>query len=163
MKKVFVLQWNPVISDTSEDYFAKIVEKGTSRFGWEIHDWKEAEIGDLVYMVKCRPAPDAGIVMQGHITGKPFLGPHWSGKRGLRTHYACMSPDYLINHDECPILSLEELEAAMPDFQWDGGHSGRLLPVKESIILERMWLEYLESHKEYFDGMRARSRKKIKQ
>lgn len=162
MKKVFVLQWNPVISDTSEDYFAKIVESGKTRIGWEIYDWKEAEIGDLVYMVKCRPAPDAGIVMQGHIIGKPFSGPHWSGQKGRRAHYVYMSADYLINHDECPILSLESLEAAMPDFQWDGGHSGRKLPVKESIILEGMWLEYLDSHKEYFDGMRARSKKQMK-
>ena len=162
MKKVFVLQWNPVISDTSEDSFAKFVENGSSVITWELYDWHNASPGDLVYMVKCRPAPDAGIVMQGHISGKPFSGPHWSGVRGKRAHYAYMYVDYVINHDECPILSLDALEQAMPDFQWDGGHSGRVLPVKESITLEHMWLEYLDSHKDYFDGMRARSRKKMK-
>lgn len=79
------------------------------------------------------------------------VGPRWSGN-GVRAHYVWIDVDYIINHDECPILSLDTLEQTMPDFQWDGGHSGRELPVKE----------YLNSHKEYFDGMRARSRKKMK-
>lgn len=161
MKKVFVLQWNPVISDTSEDDFAQMVASRSRQFGWELYDWKSAQVGDLVYMVKCRPAPDAGIVLQGRIKSRPIPGPHWSG-RGGRTHYVWVDVDYIINHDECPILSLDALEESMPDFRWDGGHSGRELPVKESIILEQMWLEYLDSHKEYFDGIRARSRKKIK-
>ena len=80
----------------------------------------------------------------------------------LLSHYAWIDVDYIINHDECPILSLYALEEAMPDFRWDGGHSGRELPMKDAIILEGMWLNYLESHKEFFDGLRARSRKKMK-
>ena len=161
MTKVFILQWNPVISDCSEDEFAQAVTERGHRFGWELHDWETAAVGDLVYMVKCRPAPDAGIVLQGRIASPPFAGPHWSGK-GKHTHYAWIDVDYIINHDECPILSLDALEEAMPDFRWDGGHSGRELPVKDAIILEGMWLNYLESHKEFFDGLRARSRKKMK-
>ena len=162
MTKVFILQWNPVISDCSEDEFAKIVSSRSKQFGWELYDWMNAQVGDIVYMVKCRPAPDAGIVLQGRIKCRPKPGPHWSGK-GKYTHYVWIDVDYIINHDECPIMSLDALEKAMPDFQWDGGHSGRELPVKESIILEKMWLDYLDSHKEYFDGFRARSRKKITQ
>ena len=64
MKKVFVLQWNPVISDVSDDEFAMIVEFGDLQVRWQFYDWKSARKGDIVYMVKCRPAPDAGIVMQ---------------------------------------------------------------------------------------------------
>ena len=81
--------------------------------------------------------------------------------RASTPHYVWIDVDYIINHDECPILSLDALEEAMPDFQWDGGHSGRELPVKESIILEKMWLDYLDTHKDYFDGLRARSKKKM--
>ena len=78
---------------------------------------------------------------------------------GKRTHYVWVDVDYIINHNECPILPLDVLEEVMPDFLWDGGHSGRELPMKESLILERMWTDYLDSHREYFDGKRVRSRK----
>lgn len=161
MKKVFILEWNPAISDISEEEFASYVPYSFLQFRWEMYDWKSAQAGDLVYMVKCRPAPDAGIVLQGRIIRRPVAGKHWSGN-GKPSHYVLFDVDYIINHKECPILPLEALEEAMPEFQWDGGHSGRELPVNESIILERMWTGYLESHRDIFDGKRARSRKIIK-
>ncbi len=34
MTKVFLLQWNPVISDVSEDEFAIGIYVGTTRIGW---------------------------------------------------------------------------------------------------------------------------------
>ena len=160
MTKVFILQWNPVISNCSEDDFAKTVTDGSQQFGWELCDWESVSKGDLVYMVKNRPAPDAGIVLQGRVKSCAFPGPHWSG-RGKSTHYVWIDVEYIINHDECPILSLDALEETMPGFQWDGGHSGRELPVKESFILEKMWFDYLDIHKDYFDGLRARSKKRM--
>ena len=45
----------------------------------------------------------------------------------------------------------------MPDFQWDGGHSGLILPDELCPILDKMWSEHINrlQDEDMFDFVRA--------
>lgn len=56
------------------------------------------------------------------------------------------------------ILSTETLEDAMPGFRWNGGHSGRVLPVEYEPKLHALWNEYLEMNDDFFSEKKAARR-----
>ncbi len=60
-----------------------------------------------------------------------------------------MSPTHMIhpNHPK-GLLTTQILEERMPDFQWNGGHSGRELPQDKAAILNEMWDEYISRFSE---------------
>lgn len=153
--KVFVLQWNPEISSyRMEDFNADLANFDGEWFNWSVWDWKEAHEGDMFYLIKCGGEGANGIVMQGHFVSDPYAGEDWSGK-GRLTYYMDMEPEYMIHPLSCPILTTEALDEAMPEFQWKGGHSGRVVPFDCALKLEEMWTAYLEAHKDIFDGENA--------
>ena len=161
MKKVFILEWNPAISAYSMNNFnANLAKIDAEWINWDVWDWKEAHEGDLFYLIKCGGKGANGIVMQGHFVSDPYPGAHWSGKMRL-TYYVDMEPEYMIHPLRCEILTTEVLNEAMPDFQWKGGHSGRILPFDYALKLEDMWTTYIESHKALFDGEKASSLENI--
>ncbi|MDE6355289.1 MAG: hypothetical protein K2L56_09620 [Prevotella sp.] len=56
-------------------------------------------------------------------------------------------------------LTTEELEHAIPNFNWQGGHSGRMLNEKDSQILEDLWTEFIERNLSVFEeGKYAKKR-----
>ena len=55
----------------------------------------------------------------------------------------------LIHPLKSRLLSTEALAEAMPDFKWNGGHSGRVLPPEYSAKLKQMWKEYLEMNNNF--------------
>lgn len=63
--------------------------------------------------------------MKGFFTSAPYRGEDWP--RGeCMVYYMDMRPTFMV----CPdhprgILSTKALEEAMPEFEWNGGHSGR--------------------------------------
>lgn len=38
-----------------------------------------------------------------------------------------------------PLLSLEKLQAAIPDFEWSKGHSGALLSEEIATQIDELW------------------------
>ena len=159
--KVFVLQWNPEISTfRMRDFNRGLANFYGEWFNWSVRDWKEAHDGDMFYLIKCGGDGQNGIVMQGHFVSEPYAGDDWSGK-GRLTYYMDMEAEYMIHPQRCSILTTEALDEVMPEFQWKGGHSGRVLPFEYSLKLEEMWTGYLEAHKDIFDGKRAASLEEI--
>ena len=152
---MFVLEWNPEISSyRMEDFTADLKNFDGEWFNWSVWDWKEAHEGDLFYLIKCGGEGPNGVVMQGHFVSEPYAGEDWSGK-GRLTYYIDMDVEYMI-HPLCnELLTTETLDEAMPDFQWKGGHSGRVVPFEYALKLEEMWTAYLETHKGIFDGENA--------
>ena len=153
--KVFVLEWNPEISSyRMEDFTADLKNLDGEWFNWSVWDWKEAHEGDMFYLIKCGGEGPNGIVMQGHFTSEPYADEDWSGK-GRLVYYMDMEPEYMIHPLHNEILTTEALDEAMPEFQWKGGHSGRVVPFEYALTMEAMWTNYLESHKGIFDGKNA--------
>lgn len=143
---VHILFWNPDISsmtrDRMTDEMSEIVNYG-GWFNWSFWEYEHVNVGDICYLVRCGDAQGPhGIVLRGEITSKPYQDEDWSG-RGRRTMYADWHPQEFIDSEYDAPLPPEMLEAEMPDFNWRGGHSGRVLPHEYEKTLEKLWYKYI--------------------
>ncbi len=118
----------------------------TPDFNWSIWDHDKVKKGDSFYLVKVGLYGQIGIVAKGTVTSDPYEGEDWSGK-GRQTFYVDFMPDYLINPDVLPILDAATLSAKIPDFEWNGGHSGLVLTQQQAEALDCLWEEYLAVNK----------------
>ena len=141
--KTIILMWNPAISSIDmhafKDFFAEPV--GTD-FNWSVWDWKEAHAGDRFFMVSVgeagRGGKGNGIVMSGHLTSEPYRGRDWSGE-AREVYYMDLQPDYLFDTEKVRTLTDEFLMESFPQFDWTGGHSGRVLDPETAALLEECW------------------------
>lgn len=127
--KKYLMRWNPSISSFTENDYENCVEnmvQGMFRLNWSIYEWEEARRGDIFYMLRVGDNK-AGIVFSGLIVSDPYVMDDWAGssKRRLYVDLVCMNA---VSPDEKPIVSLEMLKTAIPEFNWAKGHSGTLLP-----------------------------------
>jgi hypothetical protein len=58
----------------------------------------------------------------------------------------------MINPESAPMLTIEDLEAVVPDFMWRGGYSGRLLTNEQAKALETRFYMYLKEIEYKDDG-----------
>lgn len=147
-QNTFILFWNPAISDCEIGDFHDFIRNSTD-FNWSIWDYQQAKIGDRFYMVRCGEG-NTGIIMCGTFASNPFWGEDWSEQERNNMHYIKLSQEMYFSPEHCPILTTAELQAAIPDFDWTGGHSGRLLDPESAEKLEEMWEEFLEKNADIF-------------
>lgn len=127
--RAYLMRWNPSISSfTDEDYnecFENMVH-GMFRMNWSIYEWQEARRGDLFYML--RTGDDkAGIAFNGYFLSDPYTGDDWAGSTKRRC-YVDMICQNTVEPGEVPFVSMERLKEAIPEYDWEEGHSGVLLP-----------------------------------
>lgn len=151
----FILEWRPSISSYRiEDFENDLEYIEYGEFNWSVWDWQKAHSGDNFYMVKCSEGR-TGIVMKGFFTSEPYEADDWSGKN-RQVHYMDFRPTFMVHPDKCRMLTTAELESEMPGFQWNGGHSGRILPEELRPVIDGMWDRYLGSlPPEVFDSETA--------
>ena len=159
MPKTFILMWNPSISSYTmkrfeEDLSAIASGWGPDDFNWSVWDYENAREDDRFFMVKVGPGTN-GIVMSGTFSSNPYQDEDWSGK-GRKVFYMDMLVEEMIHPDRCPILTSEKLAAEIPDFAWDGGHSGQLLNEEQADKLNQLWNEYLDENADIFKPRAAR-------
>lgn len=149
-QNTYILMWNPDISSVSlEEHNATIPEIYTEYFNWSVWEHQRAGIGDHFYLVRCGKG-NTGIVMSGVFDSKPYQAEDWSG-RGRTTYYMDMIPNLIIDPDAAPMITTEELQEAIPSFDWTGGHSGRLLTGAQAAMMEKLWAKYLDENKDKAD------------
>lgn len=124
----YLMRWNPSISSFKESDYVECVANmncGIFRLTWSIYEWEEARVGDVFYMLRVGD-DKAGIVFNGMILSNPYVLDDWAGssKRRLYVDMACMNP---VELGEKPEYSLEMLKTAIPEYNWEKGHSGALL------------------------------------
>ena len=150
-QNTFILMWNPDISSVSlEAHRRSIKHMLTEYFNWSVWDYEKAKCGDRFFLVKVDDG-NTGIVMSGVFDSHPYEAEDWSGK-GRRVFYMDMIPNVILDPDHSPIVSTEELQKAIPSFDWTGGHSGRILSADEAQTLEAIWQNFLAEHKDDVDG-----------
>lgn len=140
-----ILRWNPEISSFKSADFKEAVREAAEtqnyRLNWSIWEYEKARPGDRFFLLRVGNG-NTGIVMSGMVVSRPYRGEDWSGK-GRTTYYADLFPDFLVDTEKCPRLSIASLEKSMPDFTWGSGHSGILLDDEYALTLEWLWLDYL--------------------
>lgn len=151
--KTYILFWNPAISSYKlEDFQREIDDYENADMNWGVWEYEKACAGDRFFMVRCGSGK-TGICMSGYFSSDPYRDEDWSG-RGRVTYYMDLEPDFMINPDYLPILSTLDLVREVPGFDWNGGHSGRLLDAKLAEKLEIVWEKFTEDHADMFT-MRA--------
>ena len=68
-----------------------------------------------------------------------------------------MEIEEMIHPDRCPLLTSERLAEEIPDFVWNGGHSGQLLTPEQADKLAILWNQYLKDNSEIYEPRAARS------
>lgn len=141
-QRTFILMWNPEISSVKlEDHNSSIPEMMCEHFNWSVWEHDKARKGDRFYLVRCGSGK-TGIVMSGIFDSNPYQAGDWSGK-GRKVFYMDMTLNYIVNPEQAPIITTEELLETIPSFQWSGGHSGRMLTEEQAKALEKIWHKYL--------------------
>ena len=136
----YLMRWNPSISSFKESDYEECVANmkcGIFRMNWSIYEWEEARVGDIFYMLRVGD-DKAGIVFNGMIVSDPYVLDDWAGssKRRLYVDMVCMNP---IEPGEKPEYSLKMLKTAIPEYNWEKGHSGALLPDDVAEKLMALW------------------------
>lgn len=160
IQNTFILMWNPAISNYTMDRFEEDLRDMADGFmpidfNWSVWDHDQARDGDRFYMVKVGPGTN-GIVMSGTFISEPYQGEDWSGK-GRAVFYMDMEIDEMIHPDRCPILTCEQLAEEIPVFEWNGGHSGRILTEEQAEKLAILWDQYLKEKEFIFEPRAAKS------
>lgn len=151
-QKTCVLMWNPEISSVKKDRHRNSIPRiFTDDFDWSVAEYEKFTMGDRFVMICCG-GESRGLVMSGILSSHPRLGPNWRGS-GRPVRYMDLSPNFIADPNAAPIITTEELQAAIPSFNWSGGHSGRLLTDEQARRLEKLLSAYLCSIYSKVDGI----------
>lgn len=154
-ERTFILMWNPEISNMKDEEWRDIVNHFPFYdLSWSIWDFEKARAGDECFLV--RIGDKGGIVLNGIFTKDPEMGKDWSGK-DRTTFYCKIFPRFIMDAEKDPIITTEELQKAIPTFDWCGGHSGRLLTHQESQQLYQLWGEFCKSNQAFINNQSKRS------
>lgn len=146
----YILFWNPAISSYTMERFKDDFENNGQVGNWSFHEHEKVKYSDKFYMVRCGEG-NVGIVMQGIIESPCYEDEDWSPKNRKPIFYADIWCNVAIDSDTAPkLLTPDILTEAIPDFNWYGGHSGRLLNQKDANILNKMWVNYLNENSHMF-------------
>ena len=148
--KTVIFKWNPAFSSYSMMHYLydlhHLLEYDEFDYNWSVWDYARIHEGDRFYWVKVGMYGQTGIVGSGSIISEPYLDEDWSGK-GRETFYVDFRPDVLINPDALPILTCQELEKYIPDFEWTKGHSGLVLNEEQTSCLDALWREFIQRNR----------------
>ena len=150
-----ILFWNPKISSYTMERLREDLDYRQHVSNWSVWEHDKAHKGDRFFMVRCGEGK-TGICMSGRFRSEPYLDEDWSGK-GREVYYMDLMADTVIDPDLLPILSIEVLSKKIPSFNWNGGHSGRVLPVEDAEKLENLWVDFLVENKPMFGMLTLKS------
>lgn len=148
-QRTFILMWNPEISSYSLTEFAcdllRLSSEEDIKLDWSISEWKEAKKGDNFYMIKVGKGK-CGVVMSGTFKSRPRLGQDWRDDKREKILYVDLNIKHMIHPQRCPLLTTKKLSETIPEFDWNGGSSGRLLTTEQAEKLNSLWEKYLDKH-----------------
>lgn len=143
MQNTIILFWNPEISSfTIKQYCELMAHWWNASMNWSVWEHEKAKKGDRFFLVRCGKEPN-GIVMCGEFCSDPYKGEDWSGK-GREVYYMDLNIEFT-GGPNGHLLSSDILAKNIPNFNWYGGHSGRLIESEDDAArLEMLWQCFVE-------------------
>lgn len=139
----YVLFWNPAFSSYNKERFEDDFWDEFGVGNWSFYEYEKIQPGDKFYMVRCGEG-NVGVVMKGVILTEAYESRDWSPKNRPNIHYADIYQNFTINpFKDVKLLTPQELTKEIPDVNWFGGHSGRLLSEEDAKKLDALWDKYL--------------------
>ena len=118
------------------------------RLNWSVWGHEKVHQYDRFFMVRVG-GDNTGIVMSGLIMSDPYKGKDWNGK-GREIYYVDLRPSVMVNPDSSLLMTKGELSAHFPEFDWTGGHSGRVMSEEDSVKLMNLWELHQDEHLDEF-------------
>lgn len=110
-------------------------------FNWDKPYCNNVRKGDEFFLINREDVDEPGIYMHGFCDSDEILTPvHWS-ERGVSRVY--LRDVQVADPKKYRPLSIPSLQAAMPEFNWSPGPSGRRITGPYIKIIRRMWKKYL--------------------
>ena len=133
------MRWNPGISSGKIEDFRKARERWPDGFcwNWSIYEWEDAHMDDEYIMV-CVGEGSNGIVYHGRFLSEPYEGDDWAGTAKKR-HYVDITIEDSCDPD-APMITIEQLEAVLPEIEWRKGHSGERLTDEQE---KKFWSSFI--------------------
>ena len=133
-----ILMWNPSVSSFKmEDYLEGMRNFNQFCLNWSVWVHEKVHQYDRFFMVRVG-GERTGIVMSGLIMSAPYKGKDWSGK-GREVYYVDLRVSVMVHPETNLLMTADELSELIPDFDWRGGHSGRVLSEEQSVRLMNLW------------------------
>ena len=149
-RKTFIMRWNTDISNYKLCEFEEAMDDFADDFfyyEWSIWDYQKVHWGDKFYMIRTGKGKH-GVVMRGTIIGMPYPDEDWSGK-GRRVYYVRMRLSHMIHPEKALLLlTTDDLGKAIPEFNWEEGHSGVILGDAMAKQLDGLWHNYVEKEQQ---------------
>lgn len=129
------MRWNPGISSSKIDDFREAREKWPEGFcgNWSIYEWEDAHEDDEYIMVRVGEGPN-GVVYHGRFLSEPHEGDDWAGTAKKR-RYVDITIEHPCDPDK-PMITIDQLEAVLPEIEWRKGHSGERLTEEQE---QKFW------------------------
>ncbi len=141
-RKTYVLRWNTDVSNFSMADFEKDVMQHSTDMSWSVYDHEQAHFGDRFVMVRTGEGRH-GIVATGYLTTEPFTASNWRGE-GDPVHYSYLGFTAMFHPERSPyIITTQGLANAIPDFDWERGHSGEVLDERQAAALHQLWRSFV--------------------
>ena len=139
----YILMWNPAISSFTMDRMDDYIEMGDEAYdmNWSVYEYQDSHLLDRYFMVRVGSG-NTGIMMSGYFSSDPYRDEDWAG-RSRTVYYMDIIPDHVMHPERTKILPTATLQQAIPDIDWTGGHSGRLLRPDQAERLEALWQQFL--------------------
>ena len=144
----YILKWNPDISSinlTEWEYW--IQHFPFIKPNWSVYEHENSEYGDEFYLVKVGSGK-TGVVMKGIFSSLPYRAQDWSGK-GRKVFYRDLRIAHIMHPDKGPIIPISALNDAIPDFDWEKGHSGICLNEYDTTEMEKLWNEFAKKNADF--------------
>lgn len=144
--KLFLLRWNPEISSWKEGDFRKaLAESRESPYpmDWSVREWEQIEPYDWAVLCRVGTAAD-GIVAIGRFDGQVKEADSWR-QDGAKCHYAFFWMRLVQEPLQTGAMLAEDLEKALPEINWHGGHSGIVVPPDQAPALAGFIADAIDS------------------
>lgn len=84
---------------------------------WSCGNTKKISIGDIFFLIKLGIEPK-GIIGCGYVSSSPYPLPHWDDEKAMEGLTALRTDLLFKVLSETPIISIEQLQARYPSYNW---------------------------------------------
>lgn len=143
----YIFFWNPDISNVTKEIYEERMFNTAAFTDWSISEYENVKDGDTFYMMICGPVN--AIVAKGEIISEAIEGADWSKKKRKPIYYVELDTYIAINPFSADtLLTADDIAKEIPDFNWYGGHSGRLLAEDAAKRLDALFDHYVKSNRQ---------------
>lgn len=150
-QRTYVLMWNPDsrCPDMSEKEFRTCISNiWPDKYDllWDVSDCRSMRMGDRFFVVR------NGQDINGIVTSGVFGSYAYLQRCSMNSISVELVFNFTVDYNEHPIVTIEQLKEAIPDFDWSRTFGSYKLKTNQAKTLEALFAPYFDSMKGKADG-----------